>query len=240
MSYIIDYSKNDYKKIIEYLKNYDFTKNLADPKFNQQVRLIHKSIYNFQLVYSIFKEPNEYLKEALSDAISIIPLTIFGYSKATRLLHRSFIENSMRFLCFQYSDHPEVVSSTRVSEIFDEAKNSFKEHSIVTKHINFLFSDYSYLCQYSHTSDFNNLSLETCLKDLHTIDVDEFENIQKYITNSILSINTILLYIYLYVDGHPLTSISPFKKDDILDSVSEDLIEFVTFRGKVGTIEQLK
>lgn len=98
----------DFNTVISFLNGRGIVPELPPGQMLQIAKRIHRATYS--LILWRFRLRNlpphgaAFIEEIASDALQILPQTLMGYGKTTKLLTRGIIENLLRHLYF--SDHP--------------------------------------------------------------------------------------------------------------------------------------
>jgi hypothetical protein len=140
------------------------------------LRIIHKIVYSFLVWDSCIRKRNNcgkvFLHELRSDAIQSIPIVLGGYKKATALLLRGLVENTLRYI--YYSNHP--VEYTwlnsghymQIKDLIDYAKKDprFSSSERARESLDELWSTYTDISKYVHAQATKHMELVRAMEEI--------------------------------------------------------------------------
>jgi hypothetical protein len=140
-----------------------------------------------------------FIQELASDALQILPQALMGYSKSTKLLNRSLIENLLRHLYF--ADHPVEFQRMHGDKRFYIPVSALKEYALThpafweTERkfdaVNKLIGLYSELSAGVHGSRVHDLEMRIALKKI-SLKENTFNSQVKLVQQTVESINFLL------------------------------------------------
>jgi hypothetical protein len=168
----------DLAAVLTYLKDRQIISTDPPPTLLTNAKKIHRATYSLILwrfrLRGLPDRARVFVEEIASDALQILPQSLMGYSKTTKLLTRGIIENVLRHLYF--ADHPiefekmnqEAKWFMTMAELFNYAFShpSFLEVEPKFDSINRLSTLYSELSAGVHGQRVDNLEMRTALKKI--------------------------------------------------------------------------
>ncbi|ETT46744.1 hypothetical protein [Paenibacillus sp. FSL H7-689] len=226
MSFLENKSKKDYSEFKEFISG--FTVNTIPQNSEQYIRLIHKNLFKIHFFKHCAKIQDIYLTETISDILSFAFLSRIGTHKASMVVLRSSIENYMRSIVNRYLKKNEIIHSTMVLPLFEETKKYFQAHDNIVKHINKLYSIYSYLCSYSHsaTRDFHESHI--VFQDLTKISFSEIQKASKECEKTIQSMLYILYYLYYLIDNNDSSFVHNQHRNEFIELLPDEILSLLT------------
>jgi hypothetical protein len=195
--------EEDFASVCEFFTQQGLIQAPLSVKIESAAKEIHQSTYS--LIWWRFRLPkmslnkSVFILEIASDALQILPQALLGYSKTTKLLTRSIIENVFRHI--YYSDHPvefEKLSFPSKSYIpFRDLLEYIKDHPIyeVTEKkfdaISRLSNLYGELSNFVHGVKSEHLEMRRCLKAIRLTSDNILQEAQ-FIRRCAESVNFIL------------------------------------------------
>lgn len=226
LSFLQSKSKKDYIDFKEFIA--EFTVNSIPQDAEQYIRIIHKNLFNIHFFKYSIKIDDVYLKETISDLLSFAFLSRLGTHKAAMVVLRSSIENFIRYIVNSYLNREELIQSTLVLPLFEESKKYFDSHSIVINHIDKLYSNYSFLCSYSHSAlvDFQEQNL--VFSDLLVFNTTEIKKSSRECEKTVNSMLTILYYFYYIIDKKNSSIILSDYRSEFVELIPSEILEILT------------
>lgn len=226
MSFIKEKSKQDYTIFKDYCESFKLHPIGTD--INQEVRIIHKQLFNVHFYNFCTKNQNQFMKESVSDLLSVMLLSRIGAHKAAMIMLRSCVENFVRYLVDTYLNKPELIQSTHILPLFEQSKLHFKDlHQIITDHINKLYSIYSFLCSYSHSALPNFQENHVSLQELTSINKEELRKTSKETEKVVNSMLCILYYCYYNVDSLKSYNLEPDNRNEFIELVPSEIYTYL-------------
>lgn len=203
-----------------YLAEYSLEAIFPNVEVEELLKRLHKSIYPllcWQIELNSSEVPQRiWLNECVSDLIQCIPLLAQGFYKACKVLHRSSIEEYLRFIV---SDSGIAITDINtVYQLFDTSKEILTERfgDLIGKKINALHSTYGSLCMYVHSSSDSYCELSQALREYPRTEMSS-------VTTSILElVNTVHLMslCLLILKPEVFSTMYYSNRDAILDNLS--------------------
>ncbi|WP_233960453.1 hypothetical protein [Pectobacterium versatile] len=217
-------TNNDYKLVVDFLKNYSLSSVCSNDEFLQNLKSVHKGYFSL-LVFSseinlgqhvgLNQEILNRLNEACSDIGASILLLAHGMYKQANMSLRSSIENFSKSI--SYLSCPDVIEDKSVFSIFEKTRSIdiFRNELLRSKYSE-ITSIYADLCAYTHTATISNMARISALNSIPTFEVEkcnEFIIQAKKLTSRIL-------IIYTHIHRSRFFRFSPSNRDVVLNALS--------------------
>ena len=105
---MVDARSADFREVIEYFGTVPLIPTPLPPSMNSLAKRVHESTYTLILwrfrLTNLPPHAQPFVDEISSDALQVLPQILLGYTRATKLLLRGILENTLRFVYFY--DHP--------------------------------------------------------------------------------------------------------------------------------------
>lgn len=222
MSFLNEHSRADYMKFKEYCDAYK-TPVIDAAVTEQKVREIHKEVYKFYYMHYCVENENVYMKETLSDLLSVLMMARQGMIKGAMVILRSSIENFMRYLVDYYLNKKVLIESTLVLPLFEHTKNFFGAHTQVENSVNKLYGVYSYLCGFSHSALTEYQSQNMTLTEISNLNNFDLEKINTQVKQTIREFLSIITYCFYNIDNRTSYNISSYRRREFLELIPEDV-----------------
>lgn len=226
MSFLIEHSKSDYTNFKSYCETYSLP-SITDERSEQIIREIHKEIYKMYYLHSCIENENDFLKETVSDLLSVMFMARQGLTKGAMVILRSSIENFMRYLVETYLEDKSIIYHTVVLPLFENTKGFFYQHNIIINNVNGLYSNYSYLCQFSHSALTQYQSQFMTLSEIQNLNINDLRNIKSQVSNTVCYFLAILTYCFYIQENKNSSNISNFKRREFLQLIPDEVIELL-------------
>lgn len=196
--------QDDFNNVMDYFLKKGVLNTKTRKQFNSEAKTIHRLTYSlmwwrFQLSKPKLKNRYIFLWEISSDALQILPQSLMGYSKTTKLLIRGIIENTLRHI--YYYDHPveyqrlnlEKKWYLSINQLFDY----LKQHPILYETekrfdaISRLNNLYSELSNYVHGSKVKHLEMKPGLESIKP-NLSNLQTIRRLIKRCVESTNFLI------------------------------------------------
>lgn len=174
---------------------------ISDPVHKQYHIEVHNYTYNYKYVVDAMKYENVFIRESVSDYITGLFLLRNNMTKASMIVLRGSVENFMRFLCDVYSNRPDIIYSTAVTELFEVNKSHFEDIKLIPVCIGQLYSLYGDLCSYSHSALEEHQSLYQNLKSIIQDDDNDLKVANRNFRRAYQDFLKILYEIFYNVDN---------------------------------------
>lgn len=188
----LEAKKNDYDKLIEYLRTY-YTIDIL--KYEEEFRCIHTYCWIIMLWLIEFKKngiEDKFLNDIFTNMIATIHSLIHRDMKICNFLLRNSIENFIRFFK-NYIKEIEIEDST--DSIFIAIFSKLENKSLAHSKFEILKSIYSECCLYVHSALLKDDNLCDCLISYDNYYNDkEFERFTNNCRNTYLTINSLLIF----------------------------------------------
>lgn len=213
--------RSSYLGMIEYVKAYSMDQIDIEDELTPYLKSFHKNLFALLCWHAEInkhepmKESSMWFNECVSDLVQMILLVSQGFYKPSNLLHRSAIENFIKF--FLISNSVSLDSITTVYQLFEKAKETAKftyDEEFVDRII-LLNQIYSQLCNYVHTSGEEFCTFAKALSEYPCFVEDKLKTSVSQVISTIGLLNVSMCFILPDV----LPSMGYKNKDSILDII---------------------
>lgn len=208
-----------FDNLIRYLLEYSLSEFIPNADLQSQLKTLHKYVYAllcWQIELFPLKKPNMiWLNETVSDFIQIVPLLAQGYYKVCKVMHRSAIEN---FIKFVVTESGSLRLENTVYRLFDTAK----EVSLglwgeeLRDRINNLHTTYGQLCNYVHSSSEAYCILSRALREYPAYNGELLKETTRELVKTLHIVNACLVI----MEQSTLQQMYYSNKDAVLDCLS--------------------
>lgn len=191
--------KEEYQGLQDFLRTYEFNKNLNEKVVEDSLKRINKlalSLLAWKIEFERYKTKIDllYFNEVISDLVQTIPLFVQGFYKAAFCLLRSAIENFNKFYLINIGKI-DLTGVKYTDQIYENIKSLeiIKSNEFLSVNFNFIKSLYSNLCQYVHSAE-SFCALEEALSNFPKYDEQDIKDFISNFEIYSIAVNNILSF----------------------------------------------
>lgn len=187
---------SSFQDLMTFLRSFSLEANLSNASLEGTLKKVHKRLYallcwQLELGPHVKEDHIIWLNECVSDFVQCIPLLAQGFYKGCTVLHRSAIENAVKFVLVKNGGS--LSNITLVHQLFNEVKNlPCCQNPEVKERIDSLRNIYSELSYYVHSSGKPFMALAHALNQYPAVDEELLQKIGSDMVRSLHKINGLL------------------------------------------------